>query len=175
MTRPESLLRRFIRDENGTAVVEFVLVMPFLLFFFLAGVESGFAMLKQSLLDRAVDIVMRDLRIGNIQNATNEVLRNRICAQPTMLTNCDDQLAIEILAIDRTSWAMPTGPVPCVDRVANINPVTTLTIGQQNAVMLVRVCAIQDALFPFTGVGAAMKVDNTGYAVVAISTFVNEP
>ena len=43
---------------------------------------------------------------------------------------------------------MPTSDIACVDRGEDINPVTALQIGQQNDIMLVRICVVQDAIFP---------------------------
>jgi hypothetical protein len=42
--------------------------------------------------------------------------------------------------------------------------------------MLIRVCVVQDALFPTTGIGLGLpKEGNGGYGVVAVSAFVTEP
>ncbi len=51
-----------------------------------------------------------------------------------------------------------------------------LQIGQQNDVMLVRVCVIQDAIFPTSGIGLGLSVDSLGgYALISRSAFVVEP
>lgn len=167
--------REFLRREDGTALPELVMALPCVIFVFFACFETGLAMTRSVLLERSVDIVMRELRLGAYPDPNHALLKAEICAQTMLMPNCTGQIAIEILPISRQTWAMPTDDAPCVDRVQEIDPVTTLTIGQQNAIMLVRVCVIQDAIFPFTGVAMGMKVDDTGYRVVAVSTFVNEP
>jgi hypothetical protein len=106
---------------------------------------------------------------------THELLRTEICRNGIFLSDCQGALAIEITAIDRDSWAMPQSAAQCVNRHEDIAPVTELTTGQQNAIMLVRVCLVQDALFPYTGVGLRMTLNDDGYRLVATSTFVNEP
>jgi hypothetical protein len=55
-------------------------------------------------------------------------------------------------------------------------PVTQLQFGQQNDVMLVRVCVVQDAIFPTSGIGLGLPKDSQGgYGVIAVSAFVVEP
>jgi hypothetical protein len=64
----------------------------------------------------------------------------------------------------------------CVDREEDIVPVTQLQIGQQNDVMLVRVCVVQDAMFPTTGVGLGLpKDDQGGYGLITTTAFSVEP
>ncbi len=64
----------------------------------------------------------------------------------------------------------------CIDRSEDIQPVTALQIGQQNDIMLIRVCVVQDAMFPITGIGLGLPKDGEGgYGIIAISAFVTEP
>jgi hypothetical protein len=54
--------------------------------------------------------------------------------------------------------------------------VTQLQIGQQNDVMLVRVCVVQDAMFPTSGIGLGLPKDaQGGYGLVSVTAFVTEP
>ena len=49
-------------------------------------------------------------------------------------------------------------------------------IGQQNDVMLVRVCVVQDAMFPTSGIGLGLPKDaQGGYGLVSVTAFVTEP
>ncbi|HEY0183868.1 MAG TPA: TadE family protein [Rhodopila sp.] len=178
-------LRRFARAEEGTSTVEFVLCLPVVMFVFMASFEGGIVMVRQVLLERSTDVVMRELRLGLIEppptgstKTMHDILKDDICGQVTMMINCRGQIAIEIIAVDRNTWTLPSGNAPCVDRPKAVHPVTTLTIGQQNSIMLVRVCVIQDAFFPFVGIGKWIKIsdtDKTGYRVITIGSFVNEP
>ena len=47
--------------------------------------------------------------------------------------------------------------------------------GQQNDVMLVRICVAQDAMFPTTGIGLGLPKNAGGYGLVAVTAFVIEP
>ena len=170
-----SLATACLRRDEASASVEFALCVPLLFFVFASAMDSGLAMLRATLLERAVDMTMRELRLGHFSAPTHELLRTEICEHGIFLSDCQQALAIEITAIDRDSWAMPQGAAQCVNRREDIAPVTELTTGQQNAIMLVRVCLVQDALFPYTGVGLRMTANGDGYRLVATSTFVNEP
>ena len=83
---------------------------------------------------------------------------------------------IEMRRVSTATWVLPTSPVTCVDREEVIQPVTALQIGQQNDMMVVRVCIAQDAMFPGTGIALNMDLDALGgYALVTTSAFVTEP
>ena len=84
---------------------------------------------------------------------------------------------IDLQQISTATWAMPTVAATCVNRDLDIQPVTALQIGQQNDLILVRACIVQDAIFPTTGIGLRLtRQDNGGgYEIVAVSAFSNEP
>ena len=62
-----SPFHRFVRCEaGGGGVIEFVIMLPMLMFIFMASAEAGLYTVRQILLDRAVERTMRDLGLGNI-------------------------------------------------------------------------------------------------------------
>jgi Flp pilus assembly protein TadG len=170
------LARGFRKDESGTATVEFVLTVPILLTIFMASFESGLLMVRSIMLEQSVDMTMRELRLGHYPLATAASLKKEICDRTVIFTDCRDSLMIEMTRVSTSSWAMPSTGVTCVDRDEDIQPVTALQIGQQNDMMLVRVCIVQDALFPSTGIGLKLPKDGKGgYALISVSAFVTEP
>lgn len=169
-------LRRFGRNQAGTAAVEFVMTVPLLIGIFMASFESGFLMIRSIMLEQAVDVTMRELRLGHLPLPTAALLKQEICRRSVVLTNCEASISIEMTRIDTAVWSMPTNRIACVDREEDIQPVTQLQIGQQNDVMLVRVCVVQDAMFPTTGIGLGLPKDRAGgYGLIAASAFVTEP
>ena len=176
MTRLRSGLRRFLRATEGTATVEFVIVFPVLLMLLFQSIEAGWIMVRYTMLQRAVDVTVRELRLGHLPNPTNDSLRTAICSLTTDITNCSSSLMIELKPIDTATYAMPSANAPCVDRTAKIQPVTTVQQGGGDNLMLIRVCAVIDPLFPYTGLGLALPKDASGgIDLVAASAFVNEP
>jgi len=169
-------LKKRLWREDGTASMEFVLMVPLFITIFMASFESGLMMVRSILLDQAVDITMRDLRLGHFTLPTEDTLRTEVCSRTIIFSNCEANMLIELNRVSTATWAMPNTPTQCINRDEVIDPVVALQIGQQNDVMLIRVCEIQDAIFPTTGIGLGLSVDDQGgYQLIARSAFVVEP
>ena len=169
-------LRKRLWREDGTATMEFVLMVPVFLTIFMASFESGLLMVRQILLDQSVDESMRELRLGHMANVTEDSLRTQICSLTIVFSNCKANLMIQLDRVSTTTWAIPGTPTQCINRNDVIAPVVALHIGQQNDLMLVRVCVIQNAMFPTTGIGLGLSVDSQGgYALISRTAFVVEP
>lgn len=168
--------QKFRRSDAGTATVEFVIVFPAILIIFLSAFEAGFLMIRQVMLERAVDIAVRDLRLGTWSPPTHEELKQAICDRSVIINDCMGVMLLELRPVDKVSWQPLEGQVTCVDRGEEIQPVTTFNGGTGNEMMLVRACAVFDPIFPGTGLGFRLPKDETGgYALVSTSAFVNEP
>lgn len=169
-------LRQRLSREDGTASMEFVLMVPIFITIFMASFESGLLMVRQILLDQSVDMTMRELRLGHLGIVTQDSLRAEICSRTIIFANCEQNMLIQLDRVNTSTWAMPATPASCVNRDELIDPVVALQIGQQNDVMLIRVCEIQDAIFPTTGIGLGLSVDSQGgYELISKSAFVVEP
>ncbi|SEN76473.1 TadE-like protein [Gemmobacter aquatilis] len=171
--------QRWFRREDGTATIEFVLMIPILMTVFMACFEAGLMTLRQTMLERALDIAMRDLRLGHLGLApTHDDLKDAICANSSILTECDNTLLVSLDRVSQDDWVLPAVEVVCRDRASDIEPVTTLDTapGARSVIMLVRVCLRADAIFPSTGIAANIDQDGEGgYRLVAASAFMNEP
>ena len=176
MKRLLSRLKNLFRNEDGVASVEFVIALPVMLILFAGSFENGLLMTRSILLDRAVDMTMRELRLGHYPLPTKDLLKSEICNRTVIFNDCIDAITIELTRVNTTNWVMPATAVACIDRDEDIEPVTALQIGQQNDIMLVRVCVIQDAMFPAMGLGQLLAVDNQGgYSLVSVTAFHTEP
>lgn len=169
-------IRRFHRSQSGTASLEFALSAPIVLIVFASAFESGLLMLRSIMLDQAVDRTVRELRLGHYLAPTAELLKTEICKHGVILLNCNQNITVEMTRISTSTWTMPTTSIQCVDREEEVNPVTALQIGQQNDVMLVRICVIQDAILPAFGLAPYLKLDGKGgYALFSNTAYVTEP
>jgi hypothetical protein len=173
-------LRHFRRAENGNATIEFVLLFPMIMFLFLTGFESGYYMVRNVMVERAVDIAVRDVRLGGTKVPDLISLKKSICANAGILPDCVNSLQIELAPVSMAPGAIAAeaGPIRCIDKSSNVDPstATNYSIGNENEMMLVRVCALMEPLFPTTRLGMGMKADSQGnYAIVATAAFVNEP
>lgn len=169
-------LRALWRREDGTATMEFTLMVPAFMMIFMASFESGLLMVRHTMLERAVDMTMRELRLGHFVNPDHAKLKADICAHTLIIANCNEVLKLSLEPIDTATWVLPDSTPTCVDRAAAIQPVTEVNPGGAEEIMLVRACVIVDALFPTTGIGLDLAVDALGgYGIYTESAFVNEP
>lgn len=171
------LIHRFRSSEDGTASVEFSILVPLLFAIFVAALESGLMMVRWTSIDRASDMVIRQLRLGQLVNPTAQTLRREICDRTYMIENCFENTVVEITEINRATFQMPATDEPCVTRTDRIIvPVTQIVPGQQNDLMLIRVCVTVDALFPTSVYALPIEYDaQGGYALAVASVYVNEP
>ena len=164
------------RKENGSATIEFVILFPVLMSMFFVVFETGLLMTRGVMLDRAVDISMRELRLGTLTPMTHAGLKTAICSRTLVIPECDTVVLVELRPISTTTWAQLGGPTTCIDRSEDVQPVLDFQPGVQNEMIMVRVCAVLEPFFPGAGLAARMQLDGNGdYALVATSAYVNEP
>lgn len=176
-----SLLSR-LKSEDGSSTVEFVLIFPVIFGIFMTGYDSSMYITRFSMLDRALDLSMRDLRLGRFPDPdgdgvmTHDELKDLICSRTVLIRDCGDNIRVALQRVDTATFDMPTDPMACVDRTAKIQPLTTVTPGQADELMLVRACVIIEGVFPGSAFGTRMvKEPGGGYIMTAKSVYVNEP
>ena len=173
------LFRRWRESEDGSSTVEFVILFPAVMFVFMVAFEAGLYMVRNAMLERGVDIAIRDVRLGGTVPNIKE-LKAKICDEALVLPDCENSIQVEMdsIAIAPGAINARSGAVGCVDKSSDLDPATqtTYSIGVENEMMLVRVCALSQPMFPTTGLGVKMAVnDNGDYAIVSTAAFVNEP
>ena len=177
MRRLRQLLRRFARSQRGAGTVEFVLVFPAIMTIMLSGIELGMVTFKQALLERAMDLTVRDIRLGTGQTMDHDDIRDLICERSAVITNCDTALRLEMVRLDPRDWSGDLGEPDCINTEEEIAPVRNFVSGEENELMLLRACAKFDPLFPTSGLGKELSDSATDgrYALIAVSVFVQEP
>jgi hypothetical protein len=186
-------LRSFLADEGATATIEFVFIIPIVMTIFMASFESSMYMVRHVMLERSVDIVVRDVRLGRLdymkeypQAEQHKILKELICNGSALVASvqqCVKDLRIWLQPVETANFVMPPARY-CIDRSAPVAaidpgpPATEFALGSDNQIMLMSVCLKGDPMFPTTVVGAALIEDgeNDGsYALMTTSIFVNEP
>ncbi|MEX0285286.1 MAG: TadE/TadG family type IV pilus assembly protein [Paracoccaceae bacterium] len=171
-----SRLGRFRRSEDGSATIEFALTFPAMLFFLLSGVELGMVTLHQSMLERAIDLTVRDIRLGTGTAPQHDAIKDLICERAGFIDQCGDNLRLEMIQIDPRNWTGLPGDPDCTDHSEEVAPVRSFVNGQSNELMILRACAKIEPVFPTTGLGATIGKDGEGkYALYATAAFVQEP
>ena len=168
---------RFARDDRGTASVEFVIIVPPLFFLFIMAFESGMIMIRHVMLERGLDMVMRDLRLNALPGATYDDIRELVCERATIFPNCEDSLVLNLQPVDMISWNIPVDKMKCMNNEEVINPATLWTTSTNpHELMLVRACIEAKPLFPTSALGARLPKSTKGnYWLTSVSAFVNEP
>lgn len=178
MIRPvKKFLRRFRRNEDGSAlVIEFMIFVPLLFGAFLMAVEMGVYTMRQMYLDRGLDIAVRFIRLNTQANYTHEDIKQIICNNSGWLENCDDTLRLEMVELNPRNFAQFDQTADCVDTSEPIEPVRGFTLGQENQLMMMRACVKFDPLYPTSGLGFALEKDGSGQAkMISSAAFVQEP
>lgn len=169
------LLRRG-RSEDGSATVEFVLLFPAFLLIFFSTFELGILMTRHVMLDRGMDLAVRQVRLGLMDDVTHENLVAEICENVIVMDNCINDLKLEMESVDPRNSAMLGDDLDCVDRSDPAIPPRNFTAGQPNWLMLLRACALFDPMFPTTALGSSIPRRSGGaYALVTMSSYVVEP
>ena len=167
----------FLRDREGAASLEFaILILPTLYILFSIA-EAGLLMARTVMMDRGLDMAVRDIRLGLETGETHDGLKTRICEEAFLVGDCEDSLVLELAPLENTA-DFGAGEVNCVDRKADppVAPVIEYDSGSRGEIMFVRACLIVDPLFPGMGLGALLPVDASGgHAIVVQGAFMNEP
>lgn len=178
-SRLAQLLRRFRRNEEGSILVEFVIFFPLLLLILLTTIELGLIQMRGSMLERALDLTVRELRLGTGVAVSHNEIRDDVCARAGFIDDCETQMRLELVQLDPFDWTDTVSEIPdCVDTIDAdaINPVSQFENGQSNELMFVRACIKFNPFMPTWGLGAAMPKDDDGrIKLYAASAFVQEP
>ncbi|WP_108483404.1 TadE/TadG family type IV pilus assembly protein [Oceaniglobus ichthyenteri] len=169
-------MKRFLAREDGIASLEFSLMFPIVMGIFMMSAEMGSIQLRQAMLERSMDIVVRDLRLGKPEYRDPIVLKQAVCDEALLLGDCMDNMKLEMGPVKTRGFSYWEGNGDCVERNQVSNPVINFTSGSKNEIMLIRFCYLHDPIFPAIGLGAILPpVVNGGYRMMASTFFVNEP
>ena len=171
-------LRAASLAEAGTATLEFLVIMPAFFFFIANSGEAMTILARGALLDRTLDVTMRDLRLGNLEGVTFDEFREAFCENSIGIPDCMKAVAIELRPLNKANVDSMSKSIQCRNRGEKIEPaLSPVQAGNANQVMLVRVCASYEPMFPkYIGIGAALPKDENGdYRMVSLSSYVREP
>ena len=172
--------RRFRKDESGNASVEFFIVVPTFIMLMLMSIEISFITLRHTLLERGLDIAVRQIRLGTGEPSSHAEIKEVICDSAAFILNCDSQLRLEMKPLDmRTGPAQLDGPILCRENAEPVDPAVIakdFNFGGVNELMVLRACYRYDPIFPDDMLGEALIKDAYGQAaIVSMTAFVQEP
>ncbi len=175
-------IRTFSGDDSGVVTVEFLIVFPIFFGFFLMTYEMGIISLRNVMLERGIDMAVREVRIGAMPNPTSELLKESICEYAEILPDCENQIELEMIVRDVRAWVDIPTDVACIDRSVTTQANVDFSNLANNDVVFLRACIRIDPLLPTTGIGKAIvdaaegdDAAGSSYALVASASFVVEP
>ncbi|MEM8776000.1 MAG: TadE family protein [Pseudomonadota bacterium] len=180
------LRNRFFRtlhdDESGSATVEFVIVFPVFITMMTMSVELGLVTMRHTLVERGMDMAVRDLRLGTgrfagEQTQIHDQIKAAVCENALLLADCETQLRLEMRSADLFSFTSLDSGIECTDASEPAKPLKddSFVPGQANELMLLRACYRFNPIFPTELLGN-LVVDDTGQgAIVSMTAFVQEP
>lgn len=176
MSRLLATLGRLRRDEDGNVTIEFVILFPIFFTLMLMAFELSLVTARATMLERGVDLVVRDLRLGTGATPDYETIRDRICERSLMIPDCANSLRLELRSLPLEDWDDVAAAPACVNRAAPVDPAQAFQPGIQNELMMIGVCALFEPIFPTTGLGYRLRHNDEGdYAIRSVAAFVNEP
>ncbi|MGH1577594.1 TadE/TadG family type IV pilus assembly protein [Planktotalea sp.] len=174
---------RFKNAERGNVTVEFALVFPVFILILTSSIEMGVITIRQTLLERGLDIAMREVRIGTGAQYSHDEIRDMICDGAVIFDDCQANLRLEMIPNDPREYTSLPNTVDCAAQEAAenggwdvINPVRDFEMGSSNELVIVRACMLYDPVFPTSELALQRTTDQNGKsALVAVSAFTQEP
>lgn len=172
----KGFLARKARDESGSASVEFVLIFPAYLSMMIMSVELGFVTMRHTLIERGMDIAVRELRLGTGTAPQHAEIKDLVCENALMVADCKDKLRLEMTPASMFNFRSLDTTPDCTDKADEAKPVREFTPGIPNQVMLLRACYKFEPFFPDEFLGSALTEGTDGEAaIVTMTAFVQEP
>jgi Flp pilus assembly protein TadG len=175
------ILSRLKRDESGSPTVEFVLVFPVYISLLLISVELSFITMRHALLERGLDIAVREIRLSTLRTPDYQTIKRMVCDNALFIDNCNTNLRLEMKRTNIRSYTEMGTPVLC-ENAASPTSQDDLdnnfaNNGLPNELMQIRACYRYSPMVPQGILANALTVDPvSGQAsIVSTSAFVQEP
>lgn len=176
MIRKNASLLRFARREDGSMVIEFALWFPIFVALMGATIELGMIGVRHMMLERGLDIAVRQVKLNTGNPPQHDDLKEFICQEAAVIPDCLEVLKLEMRPLSLRDWAGIPAQADCVDRSQEVQPAAEYVPGAPHELMILRACAKFTPIFPTTAIGASLALDNNDeYALVARNAFVQEP
>ncbi|HEY0276571.1 MAG TPA: hypothetical protein VGC31_10960 [Paenirhodobacter sp.] len=176
MTRHTTPTRLWIA-ETGAVTLPSLFWIPVFFMILVMSVEVMVLNMRQVLLDRAMEVATRDLRLGNTTIPTHDALKAQMCTLIAFVPDCLSNLSVEVFPVDTATWSLTNPDAPrCTDATSEAVTTPVFDPSTGNQLVALRACL---RLKPMTGIdpmALALHLDGTGrFALSSTTVFVNEP
>ena len=134
--------------ERGGATVEFVILLPAFLIVFISSVEASLLLVRQVMLERAVDLAIREVRLSTGSVVTQNHVRSRICERARILPDCAASLVVEMTEVAAPAYALPDAAAPCVNKATSVMPPAGFVGNRPGALIMLRACYAMSPMIP---------------------------
>jgi Flp pilus assembly protein TadG len=161
--------------EDGAATIEFALMLPLFMLAVASSVEASMMLGRQAMLERGLDIAAREVQMRTGSSVSDIELTKRICERSAVLTNCEENLLVEMQVVDPPTFTAPRGTPPCKRLNSTIVPPSAYDGAGSNQLVLVRACYAVRPMMPGATLGVRLADNPDGaYRMVASKIFVVE-
>lgn len=172
LTHHKTRFAAFLRDEEASLTIEFCIWFPLFLLTFIYSVDMMVNLMRATIFDRALDVVVRQVRLG-VGPGNYQQFKDAVCRNYNSDVPCNENLTLALLPMVQ-GGAIP-GDKQCRNRASAIEPPIEYDEGAGNELMLVRACMYIDPLLTVVPFAVWGRNETTGYRFRAVSAFVNEP
>lgn len=173
--------RHLRRDAIAAVTVQFVVALPIVIYCFTFATDFGMAMTRSAMLERALDLESRAVRIGQRAPDDYDGIRRGICQRARLIPDCLSRVKLEVRAMSPSRWE-PLSASPDCESLSEVTVTapSNFDSAQSNQLVLIRACVVFEAISP--GGGFAQAVMSTGaggfnryYQLTATNSYVMEP
>ncbi|MEL7489542.1 MAG: TadE family protein [Pseudomonadota bacterium] len=153
-------LTRLRRNKDGSAAIEFAIVVPVFLMVMFSTFEVGWFYFVNSSVDAATINLAREIRTGQVRgNSSFSIERffdDKVCPRLEYFGDCDRRLTAEVKTYpDFATLAADQDPMLCRDDDPDDVDDIIVDPGGEQDIVRIRLCLIYDTLNPAIGVNLA--------------------
>jgi Flp pilus assembly protein TadG len=181
--RSTGMRRRFMRNQEGAAAVEFAMVAPIFLALMFSIMELGWVFFLDNLAEVSAGDASRLIRTGQIQkistdddpDAQRKAVFDEVCKTAKVLGACDEIITVEVTTYDDFSaLASDNSDVVCNNSSKDERDNLQFNPGGDDSIVRVRICILYESFNP--GVGMSLKqTQGQPNRIIMQELFRNEP
>lgn len=181
IARLRQAMRCLRADAVAAVTVQFVVALPLVIYTFTLATDFGMAMTRSAMLERALDVESRAVRVGLRAPDDYDGIRRAICTHARLIPNCLSRVKLEVRAMSLSNWE-PLGAAPDCESLSEVTVTapSNFDTASNNQLVLVRACVVFEAITPGGGFAQAVMSDGKGgfnrfYQLTATNSYVMEP
>ncbi len=156
---------RMRKNQEGSAIVEFALVLPVFLALFFSIIEVGWVFFASGVTDRAASNAERLVRTGQVQRFSDSASEQRefifgeVCRFAKIFGDCAEKVTVEVVVFsDFEALAADDSEITCRNSSQDAQDNLQFSPGGDNALTRIRICVLYETLNP--GIGLVLNSTN---------------